>query len=258
MPEGDTIHYAANRMRPVLEGLVPRQIITPQSRHLLDDWPRRLAGRAVSSVHAHGKHLFLRFEGGLTLRSHLRMSGAWALYSAGQRWRRPASSAWLVIRHGGHEVVQFNGPVLELMRDSRERFDQRLAALGQDILGVSFDERRFLRALGEGEQDRTVGQALLDQRTLAGIGNLWKAEACHGAGVDPRRAVSHAGERELLAIVGFAREHMARSAREGMRERPRAVYGRQGMPCRRCGERIRAAREGEENRITFWCPGCQH
>ena len=115
MPEGDTILRAANRIRPVLEGVVPDEIVTPQARHARDRWPERLRGRAVTRVDTHGKHLFLRFEGDLVLHSHLRMTGAWAVYRHGARWRRAPRRAWLVIRARGHEVVEFDGPVLELM-----------------------------------------------------------------------------------------------------------------------------------------------
>lgn len=257
MPEGDTIHYAANRIRPVLEGKVPEEIRTPQSRHARERWPQRLAGRAVKSVDAHGKHLFLRFEGGLTLHSHLRMTGAWGVYPQGRRWRRSPRRAWLVMRAADVEVVQFDGPVLELMAESRTRFDRRLAGLGQDVLAESFDESRFLRRLREDDPARAIGDALLDQRTLAGIGNLWKAEACFAAGVDPWRPTGEVGAQEILAVVGFAREQMARSAREGFPARPRAVYRRAGMPCPRCGTRISCRGQGDDNRATFWCGGCQ-
>src|SRR6202046_4322002 len=135
MPEGDTIHYAAARIRAVLLGRVPEEILTPHPRHALDRWPQRLAGRAVRAVDAHGKHLFLRFEGDLTLHSHLRMSGSWSVLRRGQRWRRAAHRAWRVLRSEQWEIVEFDGPVLELMRESRTRFDRRLATLGQDILG---------------------------------------------------------------------------------------------------------------------------
>lgn len=258
MPEGDTIHYAANRIRPVLEGKVPDEILTPQSRHTGDRWPERLAGQSVSLVRAHGKHLFLHFEGDLTLHSHLRMTGAWSVYRAGQRWKRAPRRAWLIIRASGQEVVEFDGPVLELMSESRTRFDQRLAGLGPDILGEDFDESRFLRRLREDDPTRPIGDALLDQRTLAGIGNLWKAEACFGAGIDPWRQAGQVADAETLAIVGFARERMGQSAREGFQARPRAVYKRAGLPCPRCGTRIRGRGQGEDNRLTFWCPGCQH
>src|SRR5690349_7776799 len=177
MPEGDTIHYAANRMRPLLEGRVPEEILTPQPRHRMDRWPARLAGRAVRAVDAHGKHLFLRFEGDLTLHSHLRMTGVWGVYERDRRWRRSPKRAWLVLRTPGHDIVEFDGPVLELMTESRTRFDRRLAMLGPDILASEFDSGRFLRRLREADPTRGFGDALLDQRIVAGIGNLWKAEA---------------------------------------------------------------------------------
>ncbi|MDX6667066.1 MAG: endonuclease, partial [Solirubrobacteraceae bacterium] len=119
MPEGDTIHFAARRVRSVLEARVPEEILTPQRRHDRDRWPERLAGRAVRSVDAHGKHLFLRFDGDLTLHSHLRMTGAWGVYERSRHWRRSPRRAWLVLRTPSHDVVEFDGPVLELMTESR-------------------------------------------------------------------------------------------------------------------------------------------
>src|SRR3954467_8791161 len=126
-------------MRPVLEGHVPDEIVTPHPLFAAERWPERLGGRAVERIHAHGKHLFLRFEGDLTLHSHLRMGGWWGVFRRGERWRRSPRRAWLVIRPPEHEVVQFDGPVLELMTDGRTRFDQRLAGLGPDILAEEFD-----------------------------------------------------------------------------------------------------------------------
>ena len=257
MPEGDTIHYAARRIRPVLEGRVPEEIRTPQRRHRMDRWPERLAGRAVRSVDAHGKHLFLRFEGDLLLHSHLRMTGSWGVYGEGERWRRAPRRAWLALRSAGREVVQFDGPVLELMTESRARFDQRLSGLGPDILAADFDPAIFLRRLREDDPTRPVGDALLDQHTLAGIGNLWKAEACHAAALDPWRPTGTVADEEVMAAVEFAREHMAQSARDGFEARPRAVYDREGRPCPRCGTPIRGRGMWEDNRTTFWCPGCQ-
>ncbi len=257
MPEGDTIHYAANRIRPVLLDRVPDRILTPSPRSGGERWPARLAGRRVRSVDAHGKHLFLRFEDSLTIHSHLRMTGSWAVYRAGQAWRRAARRAWLVLEAGSAVVVQFDGPVLELVTDSRTRFDQRLAGLGPDVLGESFDERRFLARLREDDPTRTIGDALLDQRTVAGIGNVWKAESCFAAAVDPWRPVGRTSDDEARAIVASARERMARSAHDGHFARPRDVYGRRGEACGRCGATIEGAGQGEENRITYWCPGCQ-
>ena len=257
MPEGDTIHYAAARIRTVLASRVPEEILTPHPRHALDRWPQQLAGRAVRAVDAHGKHLFMRFEGDLTLHSHLRMTGAWSVSPRGQRWKRAAGRAWLVLRSGEWEVVQFDGPVLELMRESRTRFDRRLAALGQDILGEHFDLERFLRRLRADDPRRAIGDALLDQQTVAGIGNVWKAETCFAVGVDPWRALADVRDEEAAALMRFAREHMRESARAGFQARPRAVYKRAGLPCARCGSTIRQRDQGENNRMTFWCPGCQ-
>ena len=257
MPEGDTIRYAANRIRPVLEGRVPEEIQTPQRRHALDRWPERLAGRTVTRVDPYGKHLFLRFEGGLALHSHLRMTGAWGVYAAGQRWRRSQRRAWIVLRSGDHEIVQFDGPVLELMSDARTRSDVRLAALGPDILGEDFDERRFIARLRAHDPRSPIGDVLLDQATIAGIGNVWKAECCFALGVDPWRAVGEVSDKQALGLAAFAREHMRISAREGFSARPRAVYNRAGQPCTRCGTLIRRRGQGENNRVTYWCPGCQ-
>jgi endonuclease-8 len=257
MPEGDTIHHAAMRIRAVLAGRVPEEILTPHPRHALDRWPQRLAGSAVRAVDAHGKHLFVRFDGGLTIHSHLRMTGSWGVYGEGQRWHRSRRRAWLVLRCAGFEVVEFDGPVLELMRDARTRTDPRLRTLGPDVLGEDFDARKFLSRLRAGDPARPIGDALLDQRIVAGIGNVWKAECCFALGVDPWRAVGAVGDEEALALVGFAREHMRVSAREGFAARPRAVYDMAGRPCPRCGTPIVARGQGDDNRITYWCPGCQ-
>jgi endonuclease VIII len=257
VPEGDTIHYAANRIRAVLEGQVPEEIVTPHPRHGAERWPQRLDGRAVRAVDAHGKHLFMRFEGDLTLHSHLRMTGAWGVHREGARWKRARRRAWLIVRHAGWEVVEFDGPVLELMADARTRSDPRLASLGQDVLGESFAFEPFLRRLRADDQTRPIGDALLDQRTVAGIGNLWKAEACFAVAIDPWRRLADVSDEEAVALVEFAREHMRRSAREGFSARPRAVYNHAGRPCPRCGTPIRSAGQWENNRLTFWCPGCQ-
>jgi endonuclease VIII len=257
MPEGDTIHYAANRMRPILAGRVPDELLTPHARLRMDRWPQRLGGRSVEAIDAHGKHLFLRFEGDLVIHSHLRMTGAWATYRRGARWRRSPSRAWLVLRAGGDEVVQFDGPVLELLTASRARFDQRLAALGPDVLAPELDEPRFLRRLRDDDPTRPIGDALLDQRTIAGLGNLWKCEGCFAAGVDPWRTTGEVTDDEALRIVRLVRPAMAQSARDGDQRRHRTIYGHAGRPCPRCGTVVRSRGMGDDNRTTYWCPGCQ-
>ncbi len=277
MPEGDTIAYAAARIRPVLEGHLPDEIRTPHRRHRFDRWPERLAGRRVVGVETHGKHLFLRFEGDLVIHSHLGMSGAWGVYGggrAGQRpasrpgspksagpassgWGRSASRAWLVLAVGGYEVVEFDGPLLELITEGRRRFDQRLAALGPDVLADSFDSRAFLRRLRADDPTRAIGDALLDQRNVAGIGNIWKAEGCWEARIDPWRPVAQVADAEAVAIIEAMRPRMLRSASEGPRMIQPRVYRRVGQPCPRCGTRVASRGQGDANRTTYWCAGCQ-
>jgi endonuclease-8 len=257
MPEGDTIHRAAARVGAVLSGRTPDEIRTPSPRAGAERWPQRLAGMSVSSVDAHGKHLFIRFDGGLTIHSHLRMSGSWAVHPVGAPWRRSPRRAWVAIRCEGQEAVEFDGPVLELMSDNRARTDPRLAGLGPDVIGDSFDADLFLRRLREDDPTRPIGDALLDQRTVAGIGNMWKVESFFAVGVDPWRTTADVPDEQALAVVGFARERMSRAVREGPGSRPHEVYRRAGLPCPRCGTRIRQRGQWENNRVTFWCPGCQ-
>jgi endonuclease VIII len=257
VPEGDTIAWAASRIRPVLEGRVPDEIRTPHPRHALDRWPPRLAERAVTSVDTHGKHLFLRFEGDLVLHSHLGMTGMWGVYPPDRRWSRSPARAWIVLRSHGHEVVEFDGPLLELMTEGRTRFDQRLAGLGPDVLAPDFDAGSFLRRLRADDHTRAIGDALLDQRNLAGVGNIWKAEGCWEASIDPWRPVADVSDAEAIAIVEAMRPRMLRSAMDGPRTINARVYGRPGRPCPRCGMRIAACGQGEANRTTYWCQGCQ-
>ncbi len=257
MPEGDTIHSAALRMRAALVDRPIVAIDTPQPRHGMDRWPERLAGRTVRSVDAHGKHLFIRFEGDLTLHSHLRMTGWWGVYPHGRRWSRSRRRAWLVIRTEEHEVVQFDGPVLELMTESRSRFDRRLAMLGPDLLAEGFDERRFLARLREDDQSRGIGDALIDQRNLAGVGNVWKSEGCFRARLDPWRPLDGVSDEEALAVVRELRPLMRASVERGGHPRGIQVYDRAGRPCPRCGTPIRARGQGDDNRTTYWCPACQ-
>jgi endonuclease-8 len=258
VPEGDTIAYAALRMRPVLEGCVPDAIRTPHRRHALDRWPQRLAGRTVTEIRTLGKHLFIAFDGGLVLHSHLRMTGSWGVYAPGQRPRRAMRRAWLVLERSGVQVIQFDGPVLELLTEGRARSDQRLAALGPDVLAESFDFDRFMARLRGDDPTRGIGDALLDQRNVAGIGNIWKAEGCWEAAIDPWRAVGDVADAEARTIIELVRPRMLESAQTGRMRDAARVFRRTGQPCPRCGTRIRARGQGDDNRTTFWCPGCQH
>lgn len=264
MPEGDTILWAATQIRPVLEGHVPDEIVMPapargavRGSHGRERWPPRLQGRALTRVDTHGKNLFLRFEGDLVLHSHLRMTGSWGVFAPGQRWHRARSRAWIVLRRGEHEVVEFDGPVLELLTETRVRFDQRLAGFGPDVLAAEFDSPRFLRSLRHDDTTRAIGDALLDQRNIAGIGNIWKSEGCWEAGIDPWRPLRSITDPEALSIVEGTRPRMLASGLHGPRSAQLRVYRREGRPCPRCGAPIRARSQGDGNRMTYWCPGCQ-
>jgi endonuclease VIII len=257
VPEGDTIHNAARRIGAALVGREILEIETPHPRHLHDRWPERLAGRGVRRVDARGKHLFVRFEGDLTLHSHLRMTGHWGVYPRGRRWGRSPRRAWLVMRTEDHEVVQFDGPLLELLTDSRTRFDRRIAALGPDVVADDFDAGAFLLRLRDDDPTRGIGDALLDQRNLAGVGNVWKSEGCFLAGIDPWRRLGELSDEEALAPVRAVRPLMREAARRGGHTRDLFVYERAGHACRRCGTPIRARGQGDDNRTTYWCARCQ-
>jgi endonuclease-8 len=264
LPEGDTILWAATQMRPVLEGHVPDQIRMPKgpAGALRGSpgrarWPARLAGRNVTRVSTHGKNLLIHFDGGLVLRSHLRMTGAWGVFAAGEGWHRPPARAWIVLSSAGYDVVEFDGPVLELMTEGRVRFDQHLAALGPDVLADELDTERFISRLRGDDQTRPIGDALIDQRNLAGIGNIWKSEGCWEARIDPSRVLSRISNDEAIAIVTAVRPRMLRSGLRGPRHMQLRIYNRAGRPCPRCGAKIISWPQGEGARMTYACPGCQ-
>jgi endonuclease-8 len=233
----------------VLEDRIPDEISSPRNPR----WPERLAGQTVTRVATHGKHLFLHFAGGLVLHSHLGMSGYWTVL------REPPHppGTWLVLRCARQWVVQRHGPTLELLTEGRTRFDQRLSALGPDVLAAEFDSDRFLARLRSDDPTRALGDALLDQRNVAGIGNIWKAEGCWEARLDPWRRVADVSDAEALSAIEAMRPRMLRSAQHGPRTIEPRVYNRAGRPCPRCGTQIRARGQGDANRTTYWCPGCQ-
>lgn len=154
-------------------------------------------------------------------------------------------------------AVQFGGPLLALRTEADLRRDGRLRALGPDVLAEALDESGIVERLRRRDPTRPIGEALLDQRVVAGIGNLWKAEACFAVGLDPWRLTGEVSNEETLLAIGHARAGMAEAVRLGRQARPRAVYRRAGMPCPRCGSAIRSHGQGEESRTTYWCPGCQ-
>lgn len=248
MPEGDALRRAANRISPFLLGRVPDEI-APHRRFSAGRWPERLAGRQVTDVSAHGKHLFIGFDD-LAIHSHLGMVGSWRVRPAAEPRR---GGAWLTLVAGDHAVTQRRGPTLELLTLARRR--QLIGRLGPDILAHEFDADRAIRRLREDDPTRAVGDALLNQRAVAGIGNMWKCEACWATGLDPWRAAGSVSDAELRAVLGAARERML-AAVEGRRGE-HAVYRRNPRPCPRCGTTVEVTGQGDDNRATYWCPGCQ-
>lgn len=242
MPEGDTLHRAAQRLQALVGECV--EVEAPHPRAAATGVAPRIDGKLLEGVEAVGKHLLLRFQGGLVLRSHLRMSGRWRVEPRGTpRTGRP----WLVLRGATLEAVLWNGPVLSLDRGPVER-------LGPDILAPELDldaiVARFRR-----QASRAVGDVLLDQHVVAGIGNMWKAEALWQARLSPWQPVRDCEDMQLRDVLGGARRTM-QAALAGPRPR-RSVYRRAGRPCPRCGEPIRSRGQGDDNRIAYWCPGCQ-
>jgi endonuclease-8 len=245
MPEGDSLHRAARRLQVLAGQRV--EVETPHPRAAAKRLAEQLDGRTLEAVEAVGKNLLLRFEGGVVLRSHLRMNGRWRVEPRGaRRVGRP----WLVLRGDSHEAVLWNGPVLELVRDPR-----RLSQLGPDILDRPPDLEQMLERLRTAPQSREIGDALLDQRLVAGIGNVWKAEALWAVRVSPWRPLAELDDVEVLAVLDAAAELM-RGSLDGGRPR-RRVYRRAGRPCSRCGGVVRSYPQGEQARTAYWCPGCQ-
>lgn len=252
MAEGDTILRVARRFESTLVGeTVGATAPNPRGRAASVE---RLDGRTLESVEAHGKHLMLGF-GDLSLHSHLGMSGGWHFYRSGARWRRPRSSAWAVLTGGGWDAVQFGGPTLRVMPTSRLRRDPQLVRLGPDILAEELDLDAVIAAM-RADPTRGLGDALLDQHLVAGIGNIFKSEACFAAKVDPWRPIGDVSEEELRAVLTAAREQMQAAVESGGRHSFRVYKRRQGA-CPRCRGRIASRGQGDANRTTYWCPRCQ-
>lgn len=255
MPEGDTLDFAARRMQPLV-GCVPT-IETPLPRHAPLQLARRLAGQEISAIEARGKHLLIRFASGLTIHSHLRMSGRWETGAPGRATRRPRSTAWLILATDDLEAILFNGPVLELLTPAQVGLHPSLRRLGPDVLDGDFDEAAAVALARRGPPEQTVADVLLDQRVLAGVGNVWKSEALFDRRLDPWTQVADLDNVELGTLLGRAAAMMRAHVASGAARRPVKVYGRANRPCPSCGTRIRAQAQGDEGRRTYWCPRCQ-
>jgi endonuclease-8 len=263
MPEGHTIHRAARRLRSVLAGNALERVQV-RGAHLLEAHAeQRLAGTVVSDVEARGKHLLVHTGDGWTIHSHLRMDGVWHLYRRGDRWRKARRRAWLVLGAGEWDAVNFDGPILQLLRTDELGQVPSLAQLGPDVLIEPFDDAEYVRRM-RSDAARELGDAIMDQRLIAGIGNIYKSESLFLARIDPWRRVQDVTDDELLRI----RETATRIMKDGVLD-ARAItfrgpgtpgrwaYGRSGAPCRRCSRPIESAPQGEHQRTTYWCARCQ-
>jgi endonuclease VIII len=250
--EGDTILRLARRFEATLMGeTVAAAAPNPRGKAANIE---RLDGRSLETVKAHGKHLLLGF-GDLSLHSHLGMNGGWHFYPPRARWRRPRSSAWAVLSGGGWEAVQFGGPTLRVASTSRLRRDPQLLRLGPDILAPDLDADAVVAAIRR-DPTRGLGDVLLDQHLVAGIGNIFKSEACFAARVDPWRPVGEVSDADLRAVLAAAREQMLAAVQSGGRHSFRVYKRRQGS-CPSCRGPISSRGQGDANRTTYWCPRCQ-
>jgi len=250
MAEGDTILRAARRLDVALTGeTVAASAPNPRGRAA---GVERLDGRRLEGVEARGKNLLLRF-GDLVLHSHMGMNGSWHVYPRGGSWRKPRRSAWAVLAGEKWEAVQFGGPTLRLIPAARLARDSQLARLGPDILAPELDPDAIVGAF-RADPGRSLGDALLDQTLVAGIGNIFKSEACFAARIDPWRSIGELDDEELRAVLAAARSQMQQAVASGRHSY--AVY-RARRPCPACAGRIASRGQGDANRTTYWCPNCQ-
>jgi endonuclease-8 len=265
MPEGDTIFRTATVLREALVGeriTAARAQARPGLRRVPD--LSRLVGAEVTSVESLGKHLLISFGNGLMLRSHMRMTGSWHRYRRNEPWRRPARYASAVLETERLVAVAFDAPVIELLTDADRRRSRPLNQLGPDLLGTDFDMDEALGRLRQRDAEE-LGNALLDQRAVAGIGNVVKSETAFIERLDPWAPVSAIPDDDLRRALSTARRLLKANTGGGARVttgNPRRgqqlwVYGRTGRPCRRCGTPVRSARQGELARTTYWCTRCQ-
>ena len=240
MPEGDTILRTARTLHAALAGKTVTRFETVLPK--LERIP--MVGRKIERVEASGKHLVIAFDGGVQLHTHMRMNGSWHVYRVGERWRRPRMDMRLVIETEDYVAVGFNVPVAELAGTPE---------VGPDLLKDDFDAAEALRRVREhaGEE---IANVLLNQRVMAGVGNIWKSEALFRSGVDPFARVRDLDDATLARVIANARK-LLRASANGRVER--MVYSRGGQPCRKCGARIASRAQGPDARLTYWCPKCQ-
>jgi endonuclease VIII len=269
MPEGDTLFRTAAGLRPYLVG----RTVTAARANGPGPVPQvgRIIGREITGVESLGKNLLIRFDNGLEIRTHLRMNGSWHRYRPGERWRRPPGRARLVIEVPGAVAVCFDAPVVELLEVRAESLHPSLGQLGPDLLAAGFEADEAVRRLRDPSRAGVaIGEALLDQRALAGIGNIYKNETLWIERVSPFDQVGALDDTTLGRLVATAHRlllvnadpahRVERVTTGGPRSAPRPlyVYRRTGRPCSRCRTPIVSTQQGTDvPRTTYWCPACQ-
>lgn len=260
MPEGDTIHRAAATLRPFVEGR------TIESADRNDRSPldvTALPGRILETVEPRGKHLLMHLDDGLVIHSHMGMTGSWHLYEHDAEWRKPRSRAWLVMRFERVDAVCFTPKILELLSPDGLRRHAMLRGLGPDVLSPTFDVTEVVERF-RAASERPIGEAILDQRNVSGIGNVYKSEVLFLERIDPFGPVGSLSDETLERIIRTSRRLAFRNL-DGRPRRTRFrsdgdrkwVYGRSGEPCPECGATIKLRRQGDLGRTTYFCSKCQ-
>jgi endonuclease-8 len=274
MPEGDTIFRTARSLHRAMAG---KAITGFRSAYALltrfnEDTP--LVGQVVDRVESRGKWVLIYFSGGAILATHMLMNGSWHIYRPGERWHQPAANMRVLIETSDFVAVGFNVPLAEMHTAQSLARDRRIPPVASDVLGSDFDQDAAVERLGScGAME--LGEALLRQEVLAGVGNVFKSEICFAAGLNPFRRVASLTREQLAGIASVARRQLAENVLEdsgdqivtyhGRRRTTRRshpgeslwVYARTGEPCRRCGELICSRLQGLDARATYWCPRCQ-
>ena len=257
MAEGDTIHRIARELNAALSDQVITDVAVPNPRSPLrrqTERVERLRGAAMTRAEARGKHLLLHFDCDLILHSHLGMRGSWQV-RPGEEMQSRDRRAWAVLSVPAARAVQLDGSHLLLRTEAELRSDARVRLLGPDVLASGFDAASGVAALRRTDQSRQLGDALLDQRVLAGIGNIYKCEGCWSARVDPWQRLGDLDDSEVRRVVIEIGALMRYGVETG--RTPRSIYRRAGRPCPRCGTPISSRGQGDANRTTYWCPSCQ-
>lgn len=271
MPEGDTLARIAVALRPYLAG----RVVTGARARLPGPQISQIVGQKIDAVDAAGKNLLIKFDGGLELRTHLGLHGSWHRYRPGETWRRPPSRAALVIEVPGAVAVCFDAPVVELFERRAEAVHPAISMLGPDLLDANYDQAEAIRRLrDDSRKDTAIGEAILDQRAVAGVGNVYKSEVLFMEKVDPFAPVKSLDDETLERVLTTAREQLQANARSdspagrsttvdiktGAKLAPSRlwVYDRAGRPCHRCGTLIKSDSQGAElPRVTYWCPSVE-